>query len=288
MAVKGTHLERYRDVNLAAPSPATIGIAGTTAILRYQQFLSSQPIAGFDRILVLASDANSTYHGMAVQVRKRFSRHYQLLVGYTMGKAINDNPDSSPLNPGSGDGKLLSDSFTPRLDRGASDGDQRHRLVLIGIWQLHYADHLPAPARTILEGWEFSGILTAQSGQPYSAKVNFDLNNDGNAATDRTPGIGRNTFYTPATFSLDPRLTRNVRLTESARLQFIWEAFNVFNRANLSGVRTTQFSRSTSAAACGVARTPCLVPQNTGLTAFGTPTGTSGPRIVQLAIKITF
>jgi len=118
--------------------------------------------------------------------------------------------------------------------------------------------------------------------------VNFDLNNDGNSATDRTPGLGRNTFYLPRTVSLEPRVTRNVHLTERARLQFIWEAFNVFNHANISGVRTTQFSRSTSAAVCGIAGTPCLVPQDIGATAFGTPTATSGPRIMQLALKLLF
>lgn len=288
LAVKGTHLERYRDVNLAAPAAAAIGIAGTSTILSYQQFPASRPIAGFDRILLLASDANSTYHGMTLQITKRFSRNYQLMAGYTFGKAIDDNPGASPLNPGPGDGKLLSDSLTPRLDRGASDPDERHRLVVSGVWQLNYADHLPKVAKAVLHGWECSGILTARSGQPYSALVNFDLNNDDNAATDRTPGVGRNTFYTPAIVSLDPRLTRNVPLGERARMQFIWEAFNVFNRANINGVRATQFSRSTSVATCGIAGTPCLVPQNTGLTAFGTPTGTSGPRIMQLAIKISF
>jgi hypothetical protein len=284
LAARGIHQTRYRDVNLAAPALASIGIAGTSTVLSYRQFSSSRPIAGFDRILVLASDANSIYHGMTVQVRKRFSRNYQLLVGYTLGKAIDDSPQAS----GAGDGNMPSDPLLPRLDRGPGDADQRHRLVLIGIWQLHYADHLPQPARAVLQGWELSGILTAQSGLAYSAMVNFDLNNDGNAATDRPPGVGRNTFYTPATVSLDPRLTRTVPLREQVRLQFIWEAFNVFNRANITGVRTTQFSRSTSAAVCGIAGAPCLVPQNTGSTAFGTPTGTLGPRIMQFAVKLTF
>ncbi len=274
----------------STPSPATIGIAGTTTRLTYRQFPPKRPIDGFDRILALSSDANSIYHGMVLQLRKRFSHNYQFMAGYTFGKAIDDNPDSSPLNPGPGDSKLLSDSFTPSLDRGASDGDQRHRLVLMGIWHLQYADHLPTPARTILQGWEFSGILTAQSGQPYSAKLNFDLNNDGNATNDRTPGVGRNTYYTPATFSLDPRLTRNVRLTERTRLQFIWEAFNVFNRANISGVRSNQFALSTrqNAAQCAPAPVPCLIPQNQGASAFGTPRETLDPRIMQFSLKLLF
>ncbi len=77
--------------------------------------------------------------------------------------------------------------------------------------------------------------------------MNFDLNNDGNSATDRTPGLGRDTLYLPTTVSLDPRVTRNLQFTERVRLQFIGEAFNALNHGNISGVRTTQFSRSTSA-----------------------------------------
>ncbi len=183
---------------------------------------------------------------------------------------------------------MLSDAFTPRSDRGPGDNDQRHRFVLSGTWQLNYARHLPRAARAMLQGWEISGIFVAQSGRPYSPMVNFDLNNDGNAATDRTPGSGRNSFYTPAMVSLDPRLTRNINFGERARLQVIWEAFNVFNRANIIGARGTQFARSTSAAACGIAGTPCLVAQNTGLSAFGVPNASTGPRIMQFAIKLTF
>jgi len=71
-------------------------------------------------------------------------------------------------------------------------------------------------------------------------------------------------------------------------MQLIVEAFNVFNRANISDVYTTQYARSTSIADCGVAGTPCLVPQNTGTTAFGAPAATLGPRIMQLALKLLF
>ncbi len=169
-----------------------------------------------------------------------------------------------------------------------ADNAQPSRFVLSGIWELDYANNLPRPAKAILHGWELSGIFTAQTGQPYSGLVNFDLNNDGNAATDRTPGLGRDTFYLPATVSFDPRVTRNVHLTERCKLQFIWEAFNVLNHGNITSVRTTQFSRSTLPAVCGIAHTPCLVRQDIGLAAFGTPTATSGPRIIQLSAKLVF
>ena len=103
--------------------------------------------------------------------------------------------------------------------------------------------------RAIFGGWSTSYIFTAQSGQPYSATIGFiDLNNDGNTRNDRAPGIGRNTFQLPSTWSLDPRIAREVSLHERAKLQLIVEAFNVFNRLNLTNtpsgapVRTAQFA----------------------------------------------
>jgi len=289
LAARGTHLQRYRDVNLGTPgTPATIGIADANTVVTFLRFTPPRPITGFDRVLLFESNANSIYHGMAIQLSKRFSQEFQFLASYTFSKVIDDLPDPIPLNVPGGDSRLLSDGSNPRVDRAPSVSDQRHRFVLSGVWQLNYASRLPAPAKAILAGWELSGILTAQSGLPYSGLVNFDLNNDGNSATDRTPGLGRDTFYLPTTVSLDPRVTRNLQFTERVRLQFIGEAFNALNQGNISGVRTTQFSRSTSTAVCGIAGTPCLVPQNIGAAAFGTPTATSGPRIMQLALKLLF
>jgi hypothetical protein len=289
LAVKGTYLHRYRDINLRTPpTPSTIGIAGTSTVLTYNRYTLPRPVDGFDRILLFESSGSSIYHGMAVQLNKRFPHDFQFLAAYTWSKALDDISNVTPLNPGPGDSQLLSDSFDSRQNRGPSPSDRRHRFVLSGVWNLHYADGLSQPAKATLSGWEFSGILTVQSGLSYSGMVNFDLNNDGNAATDRTPGTGRNAYYRPATITLDPRLTRTAVLNERFRMQFIVEAFNVFNRTNISAVRTTQYARSTSASVCGIAGTPCLVPQNTGTTAFGVPTGTLGPRIMQLALKLLF
>jgi hypothetical protein len=236
-------------------------------------------------IWLFESAASSTYHGLAVQLNKRFAANFQLLASYTFGKVIDDVPDHLTVNSGFDDFAQVSDPSNPRADRGPGANDQRHRFVLSRIWELKYANHLPRATKTILSGWELSGIFTPQTGQPYAGLVNFDLNNDGNTATDRTPGLGQDTFYLPSTVSLDPRVTRNVQLTEGAKLQFLWEAFNLFNHGNITSVRTTQFSVIT----CGTPPVPCtLLPQNKGLSAFGTPTATSGPCIMQLAAKLLF
>lgn len=289
LMVKGTHLQRWRDVNLAAPTPTNISIAGTNATLSYQRFFAPRPIIGFDRIFLLASDASSAYYGAVVQLSKRFSSNFQFLAGYTLGRVIDDRPESTNFNPGGpNDALLLSDSFNPAADRGPGIEDARHRLVLSGVWDLNYANRSHGAAKAIFGGWGLSGIVAVQSGLAYSGLVNFDINNDGNSQSDRTPGQPRNTFRLPTTVSFDPRLTRNVPLREKYHLQFMWEAFNVFNRVNITDVRTTQFSRSTSALMCGIAGTPCLVPQNFGTTAFGAPAATLGPRIMQLAVKLVY
>jgi hypothetical protein len=243
-----------------------------------------RPIPDFYRILVFNSDANSIYHGLAVQVNRRFSRNFQALASYTVSKVIDDNPNVYALNPGPDASELVQDPTDPRSDHGPGSNDQRHRFTLAAVWTPNYGNSLRTVARAFLRGWELSGILTAQSGQPYSGLINFDLNNDGVFATDRTPGLGRNSFYIPPSVSLDPRFTRNIRLGERAKLEIIWEAFNVLNHANITGVNNVQYTVSN----CGIAPAPCLVPQNQGLTAFGTPISSSGPRIVQLAIKATF
>jgi hypothetical protein len=123
--------------------------------------------------------------------------------------------------------------------------------------------------------------------------VNSDLNNDSNRSTDRTPGLGRNTFYLPRTVSLDPRVTKNFELTERLRLQLIGEAFNIFNHTNINGVSRTQYvviqnnpNPTTGKPPCALTVTQCLA--NPSNFPFQFPTSDITPRIFQLAAKFVF
>ena len=313
LGVRGVHLQRTRDINLAGEVPATIGIAGTATVLNYLRYPSPtgtpptcpaglffitltspcRPNGNFQRIEEVESNANSFYNGLIIQLNKRFGHNYQVLGSYTYGKVIDDAPDATSVVPFSGgdDAKMVSDPGNVRADRAAGINDQRHRFVLSGVWNLNYAQRFSGAPKQIIGGWELSGILTAQSGQPYSAMVNTDLNDDSNRSTDRTPGIGRNTFYLPRTVSLDPRITKNFQLTERVRLQLIGEAFNIFNHANISGVSRTQYASTSSAAMCGISGAPCLAPPQVVSSRnfpFQFPTSDITPRIVQLAAKLVF
>src|SRR5205823_14855791 len=113
------------------------------------------------------------------------------------------------------DAKMLLDPRNLRGDRGPGVNDQRHRLVLSAIWDLDgYTHSLSRSWRCLAGGWQLSGILTAQTGQPYSGMVNSDLNTDSNSRTDRTTGLGRDTFNIPDFASLDPRITKNIPIHE--------------------------------------------------------------------------
>ncbi len=298
--VKGTHLTRTRDINLQGPeTPTTIGLAGTNQTFTYNRITQPRPIAGFFRIEEFESNANSVYDGLTVQLNKRFSQNYQFLASYTFGKVIDDNPDATSVVPFTfDDAKMVQDPLNIAGDRGPGVNDQRHRFVLSPIWDLDsYARSLPRSWRYLVGGWQLSGILTAQTGQPYSGQVNFDLNGDSNSRTDRTPGLGRDTFNLPNFISLDPRITKTIPITERVKAQLILEAYNSFNRVNYTSVNTTQFSvhsvTSPSDTTCVGTPNPnlCLVPSP-----FQAPLSTQinnapngpGSRVVQLSGKITF
>ena len=290
--VKGTRLTRTIDINEQGPeTPATVGFAGSTQTTTVNQITQPRPIAGFFRIEEFQSSANSVYNGLIIQVNKRLSQNYQFLASYTYGKVIDDNPDATSVVPlSSDDAKMVQDPLNIRGDRGSGVNDQRHRFVLSPVWDLDsYARPFSRSWRYLLGGWQLSAILTAESGQPYSAMVNSDLNKDSNSRTDRVPGVGRDTFRLPNFVSLDPRITKNIPITERVKAQLILEAYNSLNTTNYTSLSTTQFS-SVAVSNCtgvvaiclGAPRTPFQFPLSTNVNF------SPGARIVQLSGKITF
>ncbi|MBI1745634.1 MAG: TonB-dependent receptor [Acidobacteria bacterium] len=283
--VKGTHLTRTQDINLSAPVASRADIEGSGSL----SFLSfgARPYDHFLRLSRFTSNANSVYHGWALQLNRRFSHNYQFLASYTLSKVIDDAPDATSVvvgNPGD-DAKIVQHPTRPNLDRSLGVTDQRHRFVLSGIWDLKYAQGLSHPvARTLLGGWSLAWIFTAQSGRPFAGMVGADLNNDGNRFSDRAPQEGRNIYTTPKTITWDPRITWQVPLYERLRVQFIAEAFNLFNRTNFSSVNTTKFSLVSFRQFSDGRREATLRGQSN----FATARDTFDPRIFQLAVKFVF
>jgi hypothetical protein len=277
--VKGNHLQRTRDVNLGTPVIATTTVAGSGQVISFRQYPTARPATTLGRVSQFEDSANSVYHGLNVQVVKRFSHHFQAQTAYTWGKVIDDVPDATAVVPfGSDDAKMASDPLLLRADRGPGVNDQTHRWVSSLVWMLDYGKNMQPVAKAFLGGWEISGIFTAQSGQPYSALISSDLNRDSNSRTDRPGNEGRNAYRLPATYSLDPRFLKNIPIVEGVKLQVFAEAFNFLNHFNVTGVRTTKYAVTAGQ----------LVLQSAPTTRFGLPNAHSGARIFQLGAKLTF
>ncbi len=276
LGVRGIHLTRTRDINLFPPAPIQATYADGTAVT-FLRYPSTRPNPNFGRISVFDSGADSIYHGVFIQLTKRFSNNFSLQSSYTLSHAIDDAPDFTSVVVGSDDAKNAQYTIYPNLERGRANADIRHRFVFAGLWQIDYAKSLQNPiGRALLRGYEFSTITQLQSGRAFSATAGNDPNNDGNSRTDRPPYVGRNTIDGPGFQGVDVRFTRDITLRERARLRLMFEAFNLLNHPNFSSILTAQYNYN--------ATTRVFAPA----AGYLTPTATLDPRILQLAAKFTF
>ena len=264
--VHGDQLPRSTDINIGAAAPATFTVAETGQALSHYRF-GTGPFVNFARIISFQSSAVSTYHGFTIEANRRLG-DLQARAAYTLGKVIDTVPDATAVVPGTDDAKFASNPANFEADRAPGNNDQRHRLVMSGVYSLNKPEH-----GVLASGWTFAAIFTAQSGQPYTAYVSNDINLDQNARNDIAPGTTRNQYRLPVQVTFDPRIARDIPIRK-ATVQLIWEAFNLFNRDNISGVRNTLYNVSGATL--------------TTLTNFQEPTLSAGPRIMQLAVKIRF
>ncbi len=276
--VEGVDLPRSRDVNVsnATKETATISTGGTVDFPRY----TGRPFSKFARVIAFESTAESRYNGITVDVQRRFANNWQARLSWTHSVVKDNKPDATAVVPFSSgdDSKYVSDPLNVNRNWAYGDTDVRSRFVFSGVWALNsYAQNLPEGwVRGLASGWTLSGIVSYQTGQPFTPNVNSDLYNDGNPSNDIAPGYLRNSLRLPAQFSVDPRITRDIAMFGGTKLQLIAEAFNLFDRSNVSAVNRTRYSYN--------ATTKVLTPLST----FRTPTGSSGPRIVQLAARVSF
>jgi len=275
--VDGDQLSRSIDRNIGTLGSRTFTLANSSTSYAYPFFGADRPFDNFQRVIAFESSAVSRYNGMTLELNRRFANDLQFRAAYTLGKVVDTVPDATAVVPGNAgdDVKYASNPVDFNADKTVGNNDQRHRFVASGVYSTNgLAAGREGVSRVLIRGWAFSGILTAQSGQPYTARVGaVDLNNDGNTRNDIAPGTTRNQFRLPSIVTFDPRITRDIAAGRT-RVQLIWEAFNLFNRDNINAVDTTYYSVT------GTTLTPG--------TTFGRPTLSAGERIMQLAVKWTF
>jgi hypothetical protein len=172
---------------------------------------------------VYEPSARAFYHGMILEIQKRFSRKFSITGNYTLSKAIDEVTDfNSDFQP--------NDQTNLRAERALSAFDQRHKVVL-------YA-YLEGPRGG--ESWWQKVISNFDLTPTFNLLTGTDLNGDRHATTDRPALAGRNTGIGPNFWSVDFRLTRRVSIgSERRRLELMLEAFNLLNRPNYASVNNT-------------------------------------------------
>ncbi len=211
---------------------------------------------------VIQSDVNdgySYYDALQVNLNGRVGTNFNIMVSYTWSHTI-DNVDADLPSQNPNDA-----NFAGKVENGNALFDQRHRLVMAGIyvgkWGLHYG-----------------GIVTLATGLPYNYTTGTTNSGDTGATTDRPVingvVVGRNTGRGTPTYELSPLVERPFRINEMFFIEPRIEVFNLLNHPNFVGFSGVYGNGATPAAG------------------FGTPlvgvTAQLPARAIQFAIKIGF
>jgi hypothetical protein len=273
---KGTHLLRSRDLNQALPGPGIVALR--------------RPLPSYSGIFFTESGANSNYQSLQASVNRRFAKGVAFQASYTFSKSIDD---TSAFLGTKSDKNFPQNSRDLRAERGLSSFDVRHRFTSAWVYDLPGSNKL-------VRGFELRGIITAQSGQPFTPYLRFDNSNTGNSGgifgLDRpdllhNPSLsnkgpdrwfdtsafripaqyhfgsaGRNILTGPGLFSIDMAVSRRFALSERVSLSLDVESFNIANH--------TQFDLPER-----YADQP---------TTFGRIFSAKAPRQVQCALRLSF
>ena len=173
---------------------------------------------------VYSSAGSALYHGAIFEVKKRFSDSMTLMGSYTVSRAQDTTTDfNSDFGP--------FDQTNLAGERALSDFDQRHKIVVAAVMNSPWKSS-DNPAQRLLSGFQFAPIIRYNSGHPFNNLAGTDVNGDRHSTNDRPLGVGRNAGQGPDYFDVDLRLSRGFKITERASVNFIAEAFNIFNRTN--------------------------------------------------------
>jgi carboxypeptidase family protein len=276
---KGTHLRISRNINQP--------VGGARPFTRLSASSPILPGAALGNVTQVEGTGNSSYNALWATALRRLRRGLHLNASYTWSKSIDYNSLSSPPAV-----VTVQNSYDLRGDRGVSDFDARHRLVVSAIYELPFEGNL------IKEGWQLACIVQSQSGNPLNIiTANSTVNGVANTLRPDVAGpveivgsldrwfdtgrfvqvarfgnLGRNVVTGPGFNNVDFSVLKNVALGEERRLQFRAEAFDLFNHANFG-----QPGRVAGSAAFG----------RIVNTRF--PTGDSGSsRQLQFAVKFIF
>lgn len=124
----------------------------------------------FAPVFFLLPDVNGNYNAMLARLTHHFAKGFRFDAVYRWSKSIDTlsyegpSAETNQTNPGN----LAS-------ERGPSDYDVTHHLVMSGLWDLPIFRERNDWIGKVLGGWQINGIFTASSGFPYTVKIGQNL-----------------------------------------------------------------------------------------------------------------
>ena len=186
----------------------------------------ANPFACFVNPLIIqnnqyTSAASSLYEGLILEMKKRFSNHFTLFGNYTFSKGFDTSTDfNTDYGP--------QDPTQLGLDRGLSEFDERHKVVVAGVFD--------SPWKGFLSGFQLSPIFTYHSGLPFNLLAGGEVNGNNHTTNERPIGAPRDSGLGPNFYDWDMRLTWQHKLGERVNMILTAEGFNIANRTNFASV----------------------------------------------------
>ena len=257
---KGTRLVvTFTDLNrpLVVVDPRTPGLASLNARRPNQEY--PRAVTGDKSI------GNSIYHSLQVKGERRFAHGFTFLTAYTYSKSISGPSDIGGQVGGGGFIGTIQDYNYLQGERSVSGFDLRHRFVNTVLYDIPFARRMHGVAKTVLDGWQASSIMTFQGGFPAPIAFGVDTTGTGigsrpdlvagqngnlpgdqrtwtrwfnTAAFAQTP-FGRfgtaprtNAIRLPGMTNVDFSMHKAVKFKETRSIEVRAEVFNLFKNFN--------------------------------------------------------
>lgn len=272
-----------------------------------------RPYHNFSNIFQLSQSGNSWYNSGQFSIIKPFTHNFTVSANYTWSKSNDTLPFGTDAASFATAGFYTLPYNYPdfrRFDRGPSDFDHTNVFVTSYVWQAPTFSEQNRLVRQVVGSWEFSGIVSAQSGRPITIYAGQDQSMTGinedraqyvggpvyksgacsnttipcrswlNAAAFTLPAVGtfgnvgKGQFRAPGFFNWDMGVFKNFPIRDTLAIQFRGELFNTFNHTNFATTATGVLSQN-----------PVPTVNAAG---FGNILAANDPRIIQLALKIIF
>ncbi len=234
-------------LNVPVPGPGPIG--------------PRRPIPALTILTAIRWDGYSLFHGLTLRVEKRAAQGLAFSASYTLSHAEDDASDPGAT---SFETNLPQDVRNVAAERATASFDHRHRFVANVTWAIpDFGSNGAAWVRQLGREWRASGIVSLQSGAPFTVNLGTDRANIGSGPAQRPdttcdPNVGgaksaaqwfntscfalpapftfgnarRNTVLAPGYADVDTTLQKDIALGADMRLELRWEVFNLFNRVN--------------------------------------------------------